>query len=60
MFDYIGGTFSHNGVIDYPRFSVSEMHLGNFLDSTKFLQLESSFKTEICSKKQILISDQRS
>ena len=25
---HTGGNFSHSGIIDYPRFPISEMHLG--------------------------------
>ena len=28
--DPTGGTYSHDGVIDYPRFLISKMHLGRF------------------------------
>ena len=34
--DHTGGSYSHDGVIDYPRFPISEMHLGKFPDSTEF------------------------
>ena len=33
VFDDTGGTYSHGGMIDYPRFPISEMHLGRFPDS---------------------------
>ena len=27
---HTGGTYPHNGMIDYPRFTISEVHLGEF------------------------------
>ena len=38
------------GVIDYPRFLVSEMHFGKFPDPMKFQSWKVNFKTEVCSK----------
>ena len=40
VFDYTGGTYSHCFVLDYPRFPVSEMHLGRLPDSMEFSMLE--------------------
>ena len=31
-----GGTYSHSGIMDYPRLPISEMHLGKFPDSIEF------------------------
>ena len=50
VYDHIGGTCSRSGVIDYPRFQISEMHLGTFLDSMEFQSWKVNFKTEVCSK----------
>ena len=50
MYDFFGGTFSHNGVISYPRFPISEMHLGKFAHSMEFQNWKVNFKTEVCSK----------
>ena len=33
---HTGGTYSHNGMMDYPRHPISELHLGQFLDSVDF------------------------
>ena len=33
MLNHIGGTYSHSGILDYPRFPISELHLGTFPDS---------------------------
>ena len=49
--DHTGGTYSHDGVIDYPRFPISEMHLGTFPHSMEFQSWKVNFKTEVCSKK---------
>ena len=40
MYDHTGGTYSHSGVVDYPRFPIS------FSQSWKV-----NFKTEVRSKK---------
>ena len=50
VFDHTGGTCSHGGVIDYPRFPISEMHLGKFPETTDFQSWKVNFKTEVCSK----------
>ena len=50
VYDHTGGTYSHNGVIDYPRFPISEVHLRFFPDSIEFQSLKVNFKTEVCSK----------
>ena len=47
---HTGGTYSHNGVMDYTRFAISEMHLGKFPDSLEFQGWKVNFKTEVCSK----------
>ena len=36
--------------MDYPRYSILEMHLGKFPDSMEFLSWKVNFKTEVCSK----------
>ena len=33
---HTGGTYPHNGVMDYPIFPISEMHLGKYPDSLEF------------------------
>ena len=47
---HIGGTYCHHGVMDYPRYSILEMHLGKFLDPMEFLKWKINLKTEVCSK----------
>ena len=36
ILDHTGGTYSHSGVIDYPRIPVSELQLEKFPDSMEF------------------------
>ena len=50
MLNHTGGTYSHSGLIDYPRFPISELHLAKFLDSMEFQGRRVNFKTEVCSK----------
>ena len=50
MLHHTGGTYSHNGMVDYPRFPISEIHLGKFPDSLEFQSWKVNFKTEVCSK----------
>ena len=45
-----GGTYSHGGMIDYPRFPISKLHLGKFPDSLKFQCWKVNFKSNVCSK----------
>ena len=50
MLKRTGGSYSHNGMIDCPRFPISELHLGNFLGSMEFQRWKVNFKTQVCSK----------
>ena len=50
LFSHTGGTYSPNGMMDYPRFQISEMHLGRFPDSLEFQSWNVNFKTEVCAK----------
>ena len=50
MLNHTGGTYSHNVVIDYPRFPIAEIHLGKFPDSVEFGSWKVNIKTEVCSK----------
>ena len=45
---HTGGTYSHGGMIDYPRFLYSD--LGKFPDSMEFQSWKVNFKTEVCSE----------
>ena len=45
----VGGTYSQFGVMDYPRYPISELHLGKFTDSFEFQSWNVYFKTEKCA-----------
>ena len=59
-----GGTYSHSGVMDYPRIPISELHIGKFPDPMEFQSWKVNFRTEVCLRTadpQITIAlDQRS
>ena len=38
------------GMMDDPKFPISEMHLGKFPDSLEFQSWEVNFKTEVSAK----------
>ena len=48
-FSHAGGICSQNGVMDCPRYPISELHLGKFQDSMDFQCWEVNFKTEVCA-----------
>ena len=48
--NHTGGTHSHSVMIDFPRFPISELHLGKFPDSMEFQSWKVNFKTEVRSK----------
>ena len=43
------GTCFYNGMMDYTRFPISEMHLGIFIDPMEFQSWKVNFKTEVCA-----------
>ena len=47
---HTGGTYSHGGMMEYPRFPISELHLAKFPDSMEFESWKVNFKTEVCAK----------
>ena len=47
---HTGGTYCHDGMMDYARFPISEMHLSKFPDSMEFQSRKVNFKTEVCAK----------
>ena len=47
VFVHTRGPCSHGDVIDYPRFPVSEMHLGKFPDCMEFQSWNVQFKTNL-------------
>ena len=48
LLNHAGGTYAHNSTIDYPRFPISEWHLGKFPDSMEFQSWIVNFRTEVC------------
>ena len=50
MLNHAGGTYSHSGMMDYPRLPISEMHLGKCPDSTEFQSWKVNFKNEVCTR----------
>ena len=44
LLNHTGGTYSHSGVINYPRFPISKLHLGRFPDSMEFQSWKVNFK----------------
>ena len=47
---HTGGTYSHNDMMDYPSFPISEMHLGKFLDTLELQSWKINFKTDVSAK----------
>ena len=50
VYDHTGGTYSHSGMMDYPRIPITDVHLGNVPDSMEFQSWKVNCKTEVCSK----------
>ena len=48
MLNHTGGTYSHNGVMDYPRIPFSKWNLGKFPDSVECQSWKVNFRTEVC------------
>ena len=46
---HTGRTYSQDGVMDYPRHPISELHLGKSPDSLEFQSWKVNFKTEVCA-----------
>ena len=47
LLNHTGGTYSHGGVVDYPRFPTSVLNLGKFPDSMEYQIFKVNFKTEV-------------
>ena len=45
---HIGGTYSQNGMMETPRNTISELHVGKFPDTNNFQCWRVDFKTEVC------------
>ena len=50
------GPYSQNGVMDYPRYPISELNLGTFTDSMEFQSWKVNFKAEVCANQYFLKS----
>ena len=50
MSNHTGGTYSHSGVMDYPRIPFSELNLGKFPDFMELQSWKVNFRAELCLK----------
>ena len=50
LLNHTSGTYSHSCMMDYPRFPITEMHLGKCPDSMEVQSWKVNFKTEVCAK----------
>ena len=50
MLNHTGGTYSHNGMVDYPRASIAELNLGKLPVPMEFQGWKTNFRTESCLK----------
>ena len=48
--DHTGGTYSHVGMMYYPRVPITEWNLGKFPDSVEFQSSNLNFRTEVCMR----------
>ena len=48
MLNHTGGTYSHYGMMDFPRIPITEWNLGTFLHSMEFESWKVNFRTEVC------------
>ena len=48
LLNHTGGTYCHNGMMDYPRIPITEWNLGKFPDSMEFQSWKVNFRTEVC------------
>ena len=57
LLSHTGGTYSHSGVVDYPRFPITELHiLDNSLTLWNFKAGESTSNLKYVQNRQIFIS----
>ena len=47
MLNHVGGTYSHHGMMDYPRLPITEWSLGKFPDSMELQSWKVNFRTEV-------------
>ena len=50
MLNHTGGTYSHGGMMEYPRIPITEWNLGKFPDSMEFQSWKVNFRTEVCPR----------
>ena len=48
MLNYTGGTYSHGGMMHFPRIPITEWNFGKFPDSMEFQSWKVNFRTEAC------------
>ena len=48
ILDHTGGTYSHVGMMDYRRVSITEWNLGQCRDSMELQSWKVNFRTEVC------------
>ena len=48
MLGHTGGTYSHSGMMDYPRVPITEWNLGHFPNSLEFPSWKVNIRTEVC------------
>ena len=48
MLNHTGRTYSHKGMMDYPRIPITEWNLRIFPDSMEFQSWKINFRTEVC------------
>ena len=56
ILNHPGGTYSHVGMMDYPRIPITERNLGKFPDSMEFQSWTINFRTEVVYEQPILRS----
>ena len=47
---HTGGTYCHNGMVDYPRASIAELNLGKFPAPVESQSWKTNFRAEVCLK----------
>ena len=50
ILDHIGGTYSHVGMMDYPRVPITAWNLGKFPHAMEFQSWKLNFRTEVCMR----------
>ena len=50
MLNHTGGTYSHIGMMDYPRVPITDWNLGKFLDFVEVQSWKLDLRTEVCMR----------